>query len=106
MALRALPEGFEKLVNLERESFMKCIKQVQHWPESIVEHPLLRDATELDLSHAKLVALPERFRELKSLTSLRFGTNEYNPMKLESLPEGSPQQHYLSFQISKPVIKS
>ena len=49
---------------------MKCIKQVQYWPESIVEHPHLRDATELDLSRAKLVALPERFGKMASLEDL------------------------------------
>ena len=38
---------------------MQCIMQVQHLLESIMEHPHLRDATELDLSRAKLVALPE-----------------------------------------------
>ena len=43
---------------------MACIKQVQYWPESIVEHPHLREATELDLSWAKLVALPERIGDL------------------------------------------
>ena len=70
MSIRSLPEGFEKLVNLERESFMACIKQVQYLPESIVEHPHLRDATELDLSQAKLVALPERIGQLVNLKTL------------------------------------
>ena len=53
-----MPEGFEKLVNLTQESFMQCIKQVKHLPESIVQHPHLTDATSLDLSHANLESLP------------------------------------------------
>ena len=96
---------------------MKCIKQVQYWPESIVEHPYhphLRDATELDLSQAKLVALPERFGEqlvnltelnlhccvklqelpgsicnMRSLTKLDLsGVEVRRPMSLRALPEG------------------
>ena len=51
--------GFSKLVNLEQESFMDAIKRVQHLPSTICEHPHLRDATQLDLSGAKMVALPE-----------------------------------------------
>ena len=86
--LTLLSEGFEKLVNLERESFMACIKQVQYWPESIVEHPHLRDATELDLSHAKLVALPERFEKLANLQKLSL----YGCNNLLSLPAGFLQR--------------
>ena len=84
MSIRALPEGFEKLVNLERESFMACIKQVQYWPESIVEHPHLKDATDLDLSEGNLVALPERFGNLTALTSLDL---QYCPAKLTAAME-------------------
>ena len=53
-----MSEGFEKLVNLTQESFMQCIKQVKHLPESIVQHPHLKDATSLDLSGANLESLP------------------------------------------------
>ena len=63
---------------------MACIKQVQYWPESIVEHPHLRDATELDLSHAKLVALPEGIGKLVNLETLDL----YRCEKLEALPAG------------------
>ena len=51
--------GFAKLVNLELKSFMDAIKMVQHLPSTICEHPHLQDAKELDLSYAKMVALPE-----------------------------------------------
>ena len=51
--------GFAKLVNLELKSFMDAIKMVQHLPSTICEHPHLRDATQLDLSYAKMVVLPE-----------------------------------------------
>ena len=53
-----MPEGFEKLVNLTEKSFMQCIKQVKHLPESIVRHPHLKDATSLDLSDTNLESLP------------------------------------------------
>ena len=59
----SLSEGFGQLTNLTKESFMACIKHVQRLPEDIVEHPHLRDATELDLSYSNLVALPEPFGE-------------------------------------------
>ena len=52
---------------------MACIKHVQRLPEDIVEHPHLRDATELDLSYSNLVALPERFGDLPSLEDLDMG---------------------------------
>ena len=51
--------GFAKLVNLELKSFMNAIKMVQHLPSTICEHLHLRDAKELNLSGAKMVALPE-----------------------------------------------
>ena len=51
---------------------MANIKKVQRLPEDIVEHPHLRDATELDLSFANLIVLPERFGEL-NLTEINFG---------------------------------
>ena len=51
---------------------MKCCKQVARLSESIVEHHLFKDATSLHLSRAKLVALPERFGQLK-LTDLDMG---------------------------------
>ena len=51
--------GFSKLVNLEQKSFMDAVKMVQHLPSTICEHPHLRDATQLDLSRAEMVALPE-----------------------------------------------
>ena len=51
--------GFSKLVNLEQKSFMDAVKMVQHLPSTICEHPYIRDATQLDLSRAKMVALPE-----------------------------------------------
>ena len=54
----AISKGFKKLVNLTKESFMQCIKQVKHLPESIVQHPHLKDATSLDLSYANLESLP------------------------------------------------
>ena len=51
---------------------MAAIKMVETLPEDIVDHPHLRDATKLDLSHCtKLVALPERFGQLTNLTTLR-----------------------------------
>ena len=71
-------------MNLERENFMACIKQMQHLPESIVEHPHLRDATELDLSQVKLVALPERFGQLVNLETLNLCGCRW----LEALPAG------------------
>ena len=82
-SLRSLPEGFGELVNLAKKSFMAAIKHVQTLPEGIVEHPHLRDATELDLSGSNLVTLPERFGELKSLTSLDLTWCQ----KLVALPE-------------------
>ena len=66
---------------------MACIKQVQYWPESIVEHPHLRDATELDLSGANLVALPERIGQLVNLQTL----NLFNT-PIVTLPEGTMHQ--------------
>ena len=51
MLNRSLSEGFGQLRSLTKESFMACIKGVQRLPEDIVEHPHLRDATELDLSN-------------------------------------------------------
>ena len=54
----ALPESFIQLTSLPDENFLKCCKHVAKLPESIVEHPLLKDATELDLSSSPLVALP------------------------------------------------
>jgi len=78
-----LPEGFEQLVNLECKSFMACMKQVKHLPESIVEHPHLRDATKLDLSGANLVALPKGISNLVNLKEL----NLYQ-CNLQALPDG------------------
>ena len=93
MSLRSLPEGFGALplkelelrgcdkltlpesfiqLQLSDDNFMKCCKQVARLPESIVEHHLFKDATSLDFSSAKLVALPERFGEMK-LTELNMG---------------------------------
>ena len=65
---------------------MACIKQVEHLPESIVEHPHLRDATELDLSGgARLVVLPEGFEKLTNLKSLNLCA-----IWIATLPEGKP----------------
>ena len=63
---------------------MACIKHVQRLPEDIVEHPHLRDATELDLRFANLIALPERFGQLKSIVTLNLQNTA-----LEALPEGA-----------------
>ena len=63
---------------------MACIKHVQRLPEDIVEHPHLRDATELDLSRSNLVALPERFGQLRSLVELDLWRCE----SLSELPAG------------------
>ena len=65
---------------------MACIKHVRRLPEDIVEHPHLRDATELDLSGSNLVALPERFGQLESLREL----NLRMCANLKALPEGIP----------------
>ena len=46
---------------------MECIKTL---PEGIVDHPHLRDATELDLRSSRLLRLPERFGELTNLKTL------------------------------------
>ena len=91
---------------------MQCCKAVARLPESIVEHHLFKDAAKLDLSWAKLVALPERFGDLTSLEDLNMGychalaKNEgtyailskistltklsLERCDMESLPEGSP----------------
>ena len=61
-----LPESFIQL-QLPDDNFMKCCKQVARLPESIVEHHLFKDATSLDFSSAKLVALPERIGQLVNL---------------------------------------
>jgi len=82
--ITALPEGFSKLVNLTFDSFMACIKQVQSLPESIVEHPHMRDATSLDLSKSKLVRLPESFSKLVNLT---FDSFMVCIKRVQSLPE-------------------
>ena len=63
---------------------MECIKRVKTLPEDIVDHPHLRDATELDLSGSRLVTLPKRFPELKNLQTLDLR----NCQSLVSLPEG------------------
>ena len=52
-------QGFPQLTNLDLESFMAALKHVQYLPKNIVEHPHQRNATQLDLSEANLVALPE-----------------------------------------------
>ena len=83
-SLDSLPEDFAVLQNLTEESFMAAIKRVKTLPEDIVDHPHLRDATELDLKDFQLVSLPERFGELKSLTSL----NVRECQSLVSLSEG------------------
>ena len=49
---------------------MTCCKQVARLPESIVEHHLFKDATSLDFSRARLVALPKRIGELVNLETL------------------------------------
>ena len=82
----SLPKRFGQLTNLTKESFMACIKHVERLPEDIVEHPHLRDATELDLRFANLIALPERFGQLKSLVKLNLHSCE----RLLVLPEGIP----------------
>ena len=64
---------------------MSCIKHVQRLPQDM-EHPHLRDATELDLSGSNLVSLPERFGQLRSLVTL----NLKECWELLALPEGIP----------------
>ena len=77
-----LPKSFIQL-QLPDNNFMECCKQVARLPESIVEHHLFKDATSLDFSSAKLVALPERFGEqLINLTELSLSCC----YKLEQLP--------------------
>lgn len=80
-----LPESFVHLINLPDSNFMKCCKHVARLPESIVEHPLFKDATELDLSSSKLVTLPDMLfgQQLEGLQTLnlKFCT------KLVSVPE-------------------
>ena len=83
-SLVSLPDSFGKLVNLDRRSFLAAIQHVKTLPEDIVEHPHLRDATELDLiMYANLVSLPKSIGHLKSLTKL----NLSNCRSLVSLPE-------------------
>ena len=82
-----LPKSFIQL-QLPDDNFMKCCKQVAQLPESIVEHHLFKDATSLDFSWAKLVALPKRFGQLVNLQTLILFRCE----NLESLPAGFAQQ--------------
>jgi len=63
-----LPESFVEL-NLPDSNFMRCCKHVARLPESIVQHSLFNDVTELDLSSCKLVALPDG--ELKCVFQLQ-----------------------------------
>ena len=79
----SLPESFAKLVSIDKETFMATIKHVKRLPENIVEHPHLRDATNLDLSWAQLVKLPERIGDLTSLTKLNLSYCE----NLHYIPE-------------------
>ena len=83
-SLDSLPEDFAVLQNLTEESFMAAIKRVKTLPEDIVDHPHLRDATELDLSGSRLVTLPKRFGDLKNLKTLDLE----NCRALVSLPKG------------------
>jgi len=83
-ALNSLPEELTAVLqNLTKESFMECIKCVKRLPESIVDHPHLRDATELHFGGSNLVILPERFGELKNLQTLNLSGCE----NLVILPE-------------------
>ena len=63
---------------------MAAIKIVESLPEDIVDHPHLRDATELDLGDSNLVALPARIGELTNLETLSL----HSCRRLVSLPEG------------------
>ena len=81
----SLPESFIRL-QIPDEDFMKCCKAVARLPESIVEHHLFKDAAILDLSGAKLVALPERIGDLKNLRELKLAFCK----SLEELPAGIP----------------
>ena len=81
----SLPESFVQL-QLSDENFMVCCRAVARLPESIVEHHLFKDATKLDLSCAKLVALPERFGQLESLVQLNLSYCR----SLKELPAGAP----------------
>ena len=65
-----LPESFIQLTSLPDENFMKCCKCVARLPETIVEHSLFKDATELDLCWSKLVALPNSESHLPLCFSL------------------------------------
>merc|ERR1712216_451525 len=82
----SLPESFIRL-QLSDENFMKCCKAVARLPESIVEHHLFKDAATLNLSGAKLVALPERFGQLENLRELEL----WNCSSLKELPAGFGQ---------------
>ena len=79
----SLPESFIRL-QIPDEDFMKCCKAVARLPESIVEHHLFKDVATIDLIRAKLVALPERFGQLRSLVTLNLTWCE----QLRTLPEG------------------
>ena len=61
---------------------MAAIKRVKTLPEDIVDHPHLRDATELDLSGSNLVSLPDRFGEL-NLKELRLSRCKALTMDVE-----------------------
>jgi hypothetical protein len=79
----SLPESFIRL-QISDGNFMKCCKAVARLPESIVEHHLFQDAATLDLSSAKLVALPERIGQCTKLETLNLRYCE----SLGSLPAG------------------
>ena len=64
---------------------MAAIKMVETLPEGIVEHRHFRETTELDLSGAQLISLPERLCECTQLTTLDLSRCE----KLVSLPAGT-----------------
>ena len=75
--ITSLSDEIGQLVNLDERSMRGLVglcKRMKVIPSTLFQHPHFDTMTELDLSEWRMSALPERFAELTSLSSLRLGT--------------------------------